>query len=454
MGDQSRRALLTAMATGGTMMALSSMPAYAATENKPFYNAITDVGCVPDGFIETYSRDNRTWNHLDGRQIAKGTDNGPRINEFLKKIASQGGGIIYFPPGNYLVSGIDLEPGTGLQGSGMFNTRITLTDNANRSVIANRLANATQGNAFGVSVRDLCVDGNRWGQRGLNWNKKPSYELKDPHVAQSHGILLHRLPTKLDSSIDSYGLIENVQVEFCWGSGVNTREHGGEVRVINTHVKRVGGHGFVTGWDMQMYGCTSGESEYDGFRIQHGSTVIASCKAFRAGVMAHDGLRHGNAYPGKEASGFHTSGAGHVVLTGINAQNNTGTGITLENVKGVNLTGLSDSNNMHAIETNEGKWIVVDRKFYNDKAQREYEKANGIDSNLRLAKPWTFSAVELRGSWCTNNTLNVTTWASQTQNGTPIGYNRHGLTIRDGASGNHIIINHTRQATGQPPNSR
>lgn len=114
-------------------------------------------------------------------------------------------------------------------------------------------------------------------------------------------------------------------------------------------------------------------------------------------------------YPGKEASGFHISGSGHVVLTGINAQNNTGTGITLENVKGVNLTGLSDSNNMQAIETNEGKWVVVDRKFYGDEAQREYEKANGIDSNLRLAKPWTFSAVELRGSWCTNNTLNVTT---------------------------------------------
>lgn len=89
MGDQSRRALLIAMARGGTMMALSSMPACGATETKPFYNAITDVGCVPDGSIETYSRGNRTWNHLDGRQIAKGTDNGLKTNAFLKKIASQ-----------------------------------------------------------------------------------------------------------------------------------------------------------------------------------------------------------------------------------------------------------------------------------------------------------------------------------------------------------------------------
>lgn len=220
--------------------------------------------------------------------------------------------------------------------------------------------------------------------------------------------------------------------------------------IINSHARRVGGYGFVTGWDMQVHNCTSGESEYDGFRVQHGSTILSSCKAFRAGVMAHNGLREGIAYPGKEAAGFHFSGAGHVIGTGLNSQNNTGAGIVLESVRGVALYGvLSDSNNMQAVTEWEGKWPWVSREYYSHKDQLATEKASGKDPSWRIAKPDSFDSIEFRGN-TSHCIVEGISWASQIQGGYPIGYNHHAVSFQEGCHTNRVSIAHRSEDGANP----
>lgn len=400
------------------------------------YDAISDVGCVADAGLNTTVDGAYTRVPTNGTPIAYGTDNTERINAFLSLMEQQGGGILYFPPGKYLVSGIIVGKYTTIMGAGEA-TEFILKDGSNRSVISNRVSTGSTDNAFPVVIRDLKINGNRWGQ-AQTWGSKKPYDLAEPDVLQSHGVLLHRKPRTdgVVEALDSYSLVENVAVEYTQASGIQLHQHGGENRIINCHVFRTGGYGIVPAQDSFTYGCTAGETEFDGFMIARGSSTVAACKAFRAGVIVGKGVVEGNAYPARATvAGFAVVGSGHATLSACNAQNNAGSGFRVHNASGSTIQGLSDCNNMLAT-TDDAGWFYVGIEYQSLAAQNA-----ALGSNLPAyqVKPWTADGIEFTGkSW--RNVVQLTSWVSTPQGGTPNGYNRHAVSFGDDCQENHLII--------------
>lgn len=435
MNNTSRRAALgTTLGLTATALLASKVGATENTSTQPnntaVYNAVTDGGCVPDCKQATYTdKDGRPRNPLNAR-IMSGTDNTEKINALIKKASDNGGGIIFFPPGNYLTGTIVLESNISLVGSGVDITTLSLKDGANSSVVTNRLADSFRGNAYRVKVSDMTIDGNRWGQT-LDWYKKKPTDFQDPHIDQSYGILLHRTATNLDGDIDSYSLIQNVRVIFTWSSGIHTKEHGGETRIINCSTFRAGGYGIVPGWDSLTMASTTGKSDFAGFYIHHGQSEVLGCKSFFSGTITTRGMRGGHGNAGRKAPGFIVGSNGHSNLTGIRSQNNGGHGILLKDATSVRVWGIADANNM--IATDEGKWWAV---------PDEYDDSKRVPASVTkdYVLPDASVGVALEGK-CWGNDINLTTVTSQAQGGQPFGWQKHPVLISGDSYMNTIRVN-------------
>lgn len=433
----SRRQTLLAAAGGGSLLALGGLtPALARSAGVGVYDA-TEHGLVGDCRMKTY-RNNRghLYNPSKG-PIMEGSDNTVPFRELISKVSRAGGGIIFLPPGNYLTGPIFLESNIILAGAGPNSTRISLKDGANASLIQNRLGGAEQGNAYGMGVIDLTLDGNRWGQT-LDWYAHhPAERSDDPAQGegQSHGIFFHRLSTSHDESIDSHTLIQNVRVEYSWSTGIHTKHHGGEVRVLNCHVKRAGGFGFSSGWDSITNNSTSEASEFAGFYMGHGQTNLYGCKAFNSGYMPAQGQRSGIIYAAHGAPGLIVENNGHGIVSNFRSQNNTGAGAELINCRNMMIQLHSDSNNMSA--TAEGRWHLIDMEYRSLADQR----AAGIQDSDRKIYPETYSGLHIQGD-SFGNMIDLLSVSSQAQGGTPQGWQKHALEISEGAWGNTIRVSH------------
>lgn len=413
-------------------------------ERKFIIDAVKDLGLVADGKMNLIKNE-RNW-HFNPSNGAKtsGTDNAPRLNKAIKELSEKGGGTIMFPPGTYLVSGVVLESNVSLLGSGVNSTILLLADNSNTSVIKNRLADSNKGNAVNVSILNMTVNGNRWGQSLPFADYKPN-DIDEKFLSLSHGIFLHRNETNLDESIDSYSSIQNVSVTNTQGAGIFTRKHGGEVRVSDCYTWRTGGNGFVIGWDSKVSNCTSGQSEYEGFMLPHGSTIIDSCKSFGSGFKLSKNQITGIAYPSRASAGFYVKDVGHLMLNSINSQNNTGPGLVIDNASSVTATCLLDSNNMLA-DSEDGQWYHLG---YNFEDIKEQESAVGKNNSDYLVRPDSFPGLELKGR-TKNCIIDVSSWCSLPQNSSPMGWQRHAVFIDSESSGNILKISHSNGDSSRP----
>lgn len=425
----------------GRIESINSLVAESGIQAAPVdvrvYDAIRDVGCVPDAYLRTEVKGNFVRVPDGASQVAFGTDNTDKINSFIRMLGEKGGGTIFFPAGKYLVSGIILEPNITIEGEGEA-TVFILKDGSNRSVISNRLADSRRPNALHVRIRNITIHGNRWGQ-SQSWDSKKPYDLTSPHIGQSHGILLARLQTEatIDEELDAHSIIENVTVGYTQASGIQVHQHGGENRIINCHVFRAGGYGIVPAQDSFTWGCTAAETEFDGILVSRGSSIVGLCKVFRAGCIVGRGVYGGNAYPSRaQVAGFAVINSGHAVISGCNAQNNTGPGFRVHNASGSVFSGcLTDSNNMLATD-DDGKWYFVANDYQSLAAQ---ERAVGQNNPDYLVKPWTADGIKISGK-CYRNIIQIVSWASTPQRGTKVGYNRHALSISGDCKENHITI--------------
>lgn len=445
-----RHTLALGAATSIALLAMPSQDKAIASENTPFtriYDAIKEGGLVADAHMRTV-KGSRGWdyNPKDGKPIVEGTDNTEKLQALIKRVSENGGGTIFLPAGKYKTGPIYLESNTNLSGAGR-NTVLYLADGVNgKSLINNRLADSFRGNAYGFTVQDLELNGNRWGQ-SIDWYAKKPEDTTNPHQGMSHGVLLHRIENSKSAaeSGDSRTVLKNIYATNFYHSGFHTKEHGGETRILNCYSSRNGGYGFTIGWDSFTIGCTAAQNGFDGFDMRHGSAIIVGCKAFNSGFTPAENLIEGTFYAGRNASGFHFRGVGHITGAGLNAQNNTGAGFKFTDVAGVNITGIADSNNMCAIDTDEAKWFTFGADFYSHQDQLRWEQENGVDSNQRKTTPWTFSGVEFHGV-SHDNTINIASWSSQKQRGVLQGHQRHAVQFSDESYANHVTVSHTHES--------
>ncbi len=442
----SRRTALLAGGIGTALFASNTTEAVAAPKTSgPVYNVLEEIGAI-NGAIQHTAKPNRNrpnWVYVDRSKprIVDGEDKTKEIQALINDVHSSGGGTILFPAGNYVVSGLQLESSVNIAGAGTKNTVIYLADKSNHPVLMNRLSNGKTGNAYGFSITDLTIDGNRWGQT-FDWYAKHPTNNADPHIGMGHGILLHQLHRGIDPEIDRETTLFNVKVRYCYHTGVHTKDHGGEVRLFNARSFYNGGYGFNLGWDVIYSGLTAGNNEFQGLYSEHGSGSAGQVKSFNSGFILEDGLLNGISYATRPVPGATIANVGHQVITGLNVQNNTGPGLQLHNVRSTVVQVLTDSNNMCAT-TDDSGWYTVGTEFLNDKDQRAHEQANGISRELRRAKPWSFSGVELTGE-SVGNLVMVASNASTPQSGTPMGHQRHAVAFKDKARENRVIAVHTQ----------
>jgi hypothetical protein len=94
-------------------------------------------------------------------------DDTTTINNAISAANTAGGGIVYLPPGTYIVTGIKLYSKVHLIGSGRESTIIKLKDNTSSTdvIFSNNvyslMGSGSTAGEYDFSIRDLTIDGNR-----------------------------------------------------------------------------------------------------------------------------------------------------------------------------------------------------------------------------------------------------------------------------------------------------
>jgi len=113
-----------------------------------------------------------------------------------------GAGKVWFPNGNYVVTGIDVDiDSVTLYGNGGESSKLTLKANSNRSVI---LANKSSGQLFNFTCKGMFIEGNRDNQTGSS--EVHGIELKSTLNARIVDCEIYRTR---ESGIKIYGTASN-----------------------------------------------------------------------------------------------------------------------------------------------------------------------------------------------------------------------------------------------------
>jgi len=241
------------------------------------------------------------------------TDVTTALNDALTAVGDDGGGIIELPAGPAKLTGsIVLQNRTGIEGQGMWATRLKLANSSNCAMVKNYVSpDGIIANAQRISIRNLGLFGNHSNQSSGDWhgielNQNPSFAGRATH----------------DDEFDSQQLVENVFIYEVKGTGLYANGRS------STHLRNVQAYtciqyGIKPSFDTNVVGCVAGGAGLAGFLLESPSIYMASCKAFYSGsVTPADG--HGFL--------FNNGGAGTMV--GCIAQDNKGAGLYLSNTIG------------------------------------------------------------------------------------------------------------------------
>ncbi|MGO4145787.1 hypothetical protein AB4Y77_11930 [Paenarthrobacter sp. YAF11_1] len=474
-----RRAL---MASGG--LALVAGAAFAGTAPAAAAAAVTrsakrvyyasDFGILPkammplvnlpvssaDPTIRRYSagKEGKPNVQAIGAPGTEAIDQSDEINAFLQQIATLGGGIAIFEGDTNQLVGYGVKKPivmlseVAIWGLGWNKTTFMLIDGANCSVFVNKPKSNYH------DVRDLRINGNRWGQSFPDALKSsgPGVDLSsDHHPANpdnwqynSHGILMvpdYTAPNEAPYG-DTYSSFENIFVVNPYGSAAMTNKVGGEIRFRNVVSQNAGGNGFTVGYDTYLSEVTAANSEYHGFLQQNGSTRFTNTKAFWCGQVLDRWQIGGGGVKVRRASIGYKIINGCCEFSSTEAQNCGGEGFWFENAESVNGQIASFANNMiadTAAISNPDGWGPVPNNFANDAAW------NGGASSTKPT-PADHPAVRLIGKSRYNN-LSITSRTAGQQAGMGLGQQAYalGVDVLGGAIENNISVTHSDGYDGQ-----
>ncbi|NQD89093.1 hypothetical protein HP499_14960 [Paenarthrobacter sp. CM16] len=465
-------ALVAGAAFAGTAPAAA---ATAVTKNAKRVYYASDFGILPRATMPIITVD---LSETDRRRYSRGMQGKPNvqavgapldtvaidqsdeINAFLQQVATLGGGIAIFEGDvNQLVGygvkkPIVMLSEVAIWGLGWNKTTFMLMDGANCSVFVNKPGSNYH------DVRDLRINGNRWGQsfpEALNFSglgvdllsPRDPGNLANRHPANpdnwqynSHGILMVPDYTAPNASPygDTYSSFENIFIVNPYGSAAMTNKVGGEIRFRNVVSQNAGGNGFTVGYDTYLSEVTVANSEYHGFLQQNGSTRFTNTKAFWCGQVLDRWQIGGGGVKVRRASIGYKIIGGCCEFSSTEAQNCGGEGFWLEDAESVNGQIASVANNMIAdiakISNPDG-WGPVPNNFANDAAW------NGGAASAKPT-PADHPAVRLVGKSKYNN-LSVTSRTAGQQAGVGLGQQAYALSV-DALSGtmdNNISVTHS-----------
>ncbi|WP_024818780.1 hypothetical protein [Arthrobacter sp. 31Y] len=466
-----RRALI---ASGGFALAAGAAfagaaPAVAATavakSARRVYYA-SDFGIVPKATMpSTTDPDGRKF--CDGRKGlpnvqaigAQGTaapDQSDEINAFLQQIADLGGGIAVFEGNASQVIGYGVKKPivmlseVAIWGLGWNKTTFMLLDGANCSVFVNKP------NSNLHDVRDLRINGNRWGQSftgGLSYTGAGAM-LTGRHPANpdnwqfnSHGILM--VPDYTNPSVpmytDTYSNFENIFVLNPYGSAVMTNKIGGEIHFRKIVSMQAGGNGFTAGHDSYLSDVTVANSEYHGFLQQSGSTKFSNTKAFWCGqVLERWQVGGGGAKMRRAAAGYKIVN-GVCEFSSAEAQNCGAEGFLIDAGESVNGQLAAFANNMLAdasAASNPDGWGAIPDEYADDTVWKGHAAAP-------KPTPESHPGVQLKGRSKYNN-LSITSRTAGSQGG-GLGQQGYALGVdyANGSIDNNISVTHSDGYNGQ-----
>ena len=125
------------------------------------------------------------------------------------RIQSQGGGTVYLPPCNYLVTAVKMQRGVSLVGAGPRSTR--LFTNTASTVISMRTPVEAGGNQAGFTIEKMMIDGG--GQNQLTGGSRiglAGIDAEGMHIATVRDVIIQRFAV---AGIYSRGLVVDFNVE-------------------------------------------------------------------------------------------------------------------------------------------------------------------------------------------------------------------------------------------------
>ncbi len=153
------------------------------------------------------------------------SDDSPAIQSAIDACARMGGGYVFLPAGNYLLSsaGLIMRDHVNLVGAGMYNTTLHLGNQVNKPVITDDSAGKPGAYAFGrIYMANLGIDGNRSNNpNGLEGIFTTAYysifENLYIYDCKTHGI---RMGFALIGNHASQNRVTGCRISDCSGAGI------------------------------------------------------------------------------------------------------------------------------------------------------------------------------------------------------------------------------------------
>jgi hypothetical protein len=439
-------------AAAASAVTKSAKRAYYASDVGIFPNAVMPIDSI-DALGRKYAagKSGRPNVQAVGSPGLPAVDQSDEINAFLQDVRAKGGGIAIFEGNAQQLVGygigkpIIMLPEVAIWGLGWNKTTFMLLDGANCSAFVNQPG----GNLF--DLRDLRINGNRWGEDfGAVSYTGAGVGIADPkHPANpnnwqfnSHGILMvpdFKNPNNTGYYGDTYAHFENIFVIQPYGSAVMTNKIGGEIRFRNIFSSGAGGNGFQAGYDSFLTDVTVGNSEFHGFYQQNGSTRFVNTKAFWCGQLAERWQIGGGGLKVRRASAGYKVINGTCEFSSSEAQNCGAEGMWLQG-ESVNGQFAAIANNMLAdmsALSNPDGWGPLPDNFANDVVW-------GGAASAPKVGPGSYPGVRLVGKSKYNNLVIVSRTAGQ-QAGGGLGQQAYALAIDavGGSVENNISVTHS-----------
>lgn len=308
-------------------------------DNRSTVNSLSDIDRPYEGMITHQESDKKFYKYKNGAYVdlfedvlnkvsqkddfvinvkyygAKGdgiTDDTTSIQSAIDYVNTQGGGIVFFPKGLYIVSGLTIYDNIQITGCGRKNTTIKLKNNSNADVITGYLSSTLWGTSgqglLHYSIRDIEIDGNR-----------------SNNTSGSGIAIFAQNPEIINVSIKNcaeYGLRTE------WSGLQPINDYGMEGYFSNIMIFNVGKHGFwhkgtndSTILGVIVYDASQlANNTYDAFNLQgNGTGRFIACHSWNSNDIAN---RHRYAInietDGNDFIGCHFEGAisGNVRLKG------------------------------------------------------------------------------------------------------------------------------------------
>ena len=270
------------------------------------------------------------------------TDNTAILQELLDNYES-----LYFPPGVYIASNLNLNSFNHIHGEGR---KSHLKQKANTN---NHFITCKSTESHSIKITSIYIDGNRNNQNTDN---------DGIHIVNS------LTEIEYEQLIDHYLVIDNVYVEKCSGTGV-TIKFTRECKINNLVVRQCKKDGlFFNGSDSSFSNCTISTCDV-GYHFFTGASRITNCKAFVNNVGFF----------------FDSEYCTNIVMNSCDTQSNS-LGYKLVNCKNINMSNiLSDSDGDVSIVIDNAKSCYI-QGVINDKYHTEDIQGIHIKNNTSNCK--------------------------------------------------------------------